>query len=609
MKIQKDLLIIPFFIILFIWVFYAFASIPLFDYDFWWHISTGRDIVETQKIPDADAFSYTSNLPENKNLFPERENFILKQYWLAQVIFYLIYDSVGPKGIIIIRALILTSLLLLVFFRLRRWDVSLHISFIFIFLLFVVAMRNIGERPVLFTILFTPLTFIMLERFKDGQKKFLFLLPPLMLLWSNLHGGFIIGIIIIMVFMLGEGLKIIFKRVRYTRHEIVLFYAATTLALVFSGINPTGWDAFSIAISPQYKFMEKGIQEYASPLFLYKENLYPSNYVGWAILFLFPLILILRNKKMDITHIILLLGLFIMSLKTVRYDIYYASIGCMVLGRETDTLLKDILKRRISDRIYTKMTFAFSILALLSAIFFLFGTYPGKVLDFGIATGYSVPKAAADFIEKNRIKGNMFNDGGFGGYITWRFYPWKKTFIDTRWLNYTVKSEAYWIIDAVNSLQGKKIAEGKIPLWERLLEHYNINFAFLALFDVYGNVMGIVPTLNESKKWVPVYSDSISIIFVKNTTENQDIIAKYAQTKENVYNVIIYRACLIAQHNENNPKALLSIGKIFYQMGSLEESLTAYRYALERSPHKESIRKRIAEIEAELKGQTKNERD
>ena len=34
-----------------------------------------------------------------------------------------------------------------------------------------------------------------------------------MLLWANMHGGFIIGIIIIIIFMLGEGLKMLFKKI------------------------------------------------------------------------------------------------------------------------------------------------------------------------------------------------------------------------------------------------------------------------------------------------------------------------------------------------------------------------------------------------------------
>jgi hypothetical protein len=404
-----------------------------------------------------------------------------------------------------------------------------------------------------------------------------------------------------------EGLKIIFKKVGYTRQEIIFFYTATILSLLFSYINPTGWEALSVALSPEYSFMETGIQEYASPFFLYKEKLYPPNYVGWTILLLFPLILIFRNKKIDIIHIILLSGFFIMAVKTTRYVIYYASVASMILGKETDILFKNLLKRKIPDKIYVKMAFVLGMLASLSFMLFLYGAFMNDPLDFGVATGFSVPKAAVDFIETNKIKGNIINDAGYGGYIAWRLYPWKKTFIDTRWLNYTLKSEFAWILVAKTSLKGNKITEGRLPLWERLLEHYHINFTLFALFDVYGHVMDIVLTMVESEKWAPVYSDLISIVFVKNTAENQDIIAKYKQTKENVYSAVIARACLISKHNQDNPKSLLSLGKTFYKMGRLKEAVTAYKYALERSPHKEPIQETIENIESELKEKDSNE--
>jgi hypothetical protein len=609
MKIQEKILIVASFIILFCGIFYDLASRTLFDYDFWWHISTGRYIVETHSIPASDPFSFTSEMPENKNLFPERENFILKQYWLAQVLFYLIYDLSGPKGMILLRALMLSGMLLLVLYRLRKWDVSFYVSFISVFLLFAVASRHIGERPVLFTILFTPLTFIILEGFKSRQKKFIFFLPPLMLLWANLHGGFIIGIGVILVFMAGEGLKIILKQVRYTRNEVILFYTATILALFLSYINPSGWDAFSIALSPEYKFMEEGIQEYASLFYIYKERLYPINYGSVGFLCLFPIILIARNKKMDITHILLLSGFFIMALRTGRYDVYYAAMASMILGRETDLLLKDLFKNRLPERIRAKMISALVILTFLSATLFVVGFTKIEAFKFDLATGYSVPKAAVDFIEKNKIEGRILNDAGLGGYVTWRLYPWKKTFIDTRWLNYTPKVELYWVLNARDSREGRKIAKGKKPLWERMLEHYDINIIFTGLFDVYGQVMPVVLTLMEGDKWVPVYGDAISIVFVKNIPRNHDIITKYKRTKEYIYGLIIAKACVSSQISTENPKYVLSIAQTFYKMGRLKESITAYEYALKRSPHKEEIRKEIEKIEDELKEKTRNERN
>ncbi|HDH51207.1 MAG TPA: hypothetical protein ENH31_00990, partial [Nitrospirae bacterium] len=189
------------FLLLFSVFAYSYLSLDLWDYDFWWHISTGRLIVETGSLPDADPFSFVSTLQENENLRPKWENFVLKQYWLCQILFYFIFIKAGPAGIIILRTALLLLTILVVLWQLRRWGVSFYICFVLVFLLFLVTTQFTGERPVLFSILFTPVVFIMLEDFKHRRGKLLYLLPPLMLLWANIHGGFIIGNIMIMVYM------------------------------------------------------------------------------------------------------------------------------------------------------------------------------------------------------------------------------------------------------------------------------------------------------------------------------------------------------------------------------------------------------------------------
>ncbi len=116
-------------LILLLTFFYSYASRSLFDSDFWWHISTGRHILQHNTIPDTDPFSFTSGLEENKNLYPLRENFILKQYWLAQIIFYRIYDYAGAAGIIVLRALLLTLTIVFVLWRLQRWRNNLCVQY------------------------------------------------------------------------------------------------------------------------------------------------------------------------------------------------------------------------------------------------------------------------------------------------------------------------------------------------------------------------------------------------------------------------------------------------------------------------------------------------
>ncbi|MBI4653696.1 MAG: hypothetical protein HY752_01650 [Nitrospirae bacterium] len=507
-------------------------------------------------------------------------------------------------------------MILLVLWRLKRWNVGFYISFIFILLVYFDALRYTGERPVLFVVLFTPLAFIILEEFKNnppsppfskgGKGGFsLFLLPLLMLLWSNLHGGFIIGNIIIAVYMLCEGLKIIFKKAGYTRNEIVTFYVVTTLALITSYINPTGWDAFSIALSQKYKFLETGIQEYQSPFFIYLNKLAPLDYGYTPLAILFPLILIFRNKKMDLTHVVLLLGFFVMAAKTGRYTIYYVSLAAMVLGKETDLLLKDLFKR-IPQKKFEKLVSVFSVLALLSSIVFSISIFKFQWLKLDIARGSYVPVAAVDFIEKNKISGNILNSHPYGGYITWRLYPWKKTFIDTRWLNYTLQLEYSWMMNAVETLSNKKLSQGKKPLWKRLLDHYNINFLLFDTLDVYGNVPKLLLRLPEDDEWVPVFSEPIAVIFVKNVTENRDIITKFRLPKDDVYNTLIFIASQMAMSNRQNPRYLVTLGKTFYEMGRLKDALTAYQYAQKRFPKDTTIKDMIIKIEDELNQGNKN---
>ena len=574
----------------------------LWDYDFWWHIATGRYIITEGHLPENDPFSFTSTMEENNNLFPERENFILKQYWLGQIIFYLLYQYTGPKGIILLRSSLYIMTLLFVLWRLQRWSVSIPVSFISVFSLFMLmTSRLTGERPVLFTILFTAVLFFILEDFKDKKDKRIFLVLPLMLLWSNLHGGFILGAVIIVIFMFSEGLKIILKRSVYTRRELTTFYIATILALGFSFINPTGWEAFAIAFSSKYKPFVDGIQEYDSLFVVYRERLSSTNSWYVALAVLFPVVLLIRNRRLDFTHIMLLSVLLIMSVSAVRFQCYYGIIAAMIIWREIDIWLKDMFRIRFSEQVYGKLLNWLTLATLFSLILFMASFTSFKSPGFNVASAYSVPERAVDFVEKNRLKGNMFNDYGYGGYLTWRLYPREKTFIDSRALNFTIMTEFGWIVRAVDSIYRKEPSPTKGPLWERLLSHYNINLMFLSLHDVHGTVLPVVFKLSESDKWAPVYCDPISIIFVKNNEQNRNVIERFRLSKEVIYNTIIYKSANLALLKRVNPRPLMSLGETFYKMGRLNDAIKAYQYALKRMPESPVIKGRLAQIESELK--------
>ena len=70
---------------------------------------------------------------------------------------------------------------------------------------------------------------------------------------------------------------------------------------------------------------------------------------------------------------------------------------------------------------------------------------------------------------------------------------------------------------------------------------------------------------------------------------------------EKVYNTIIYQGANRALNNKTNPRSLISLGDVFYRMQRLEDALKAYRYALSRMPDDQSIQRKIARLESEIK--------
>ncbi len=424
-----------------------------------------------------------------------------------------------------------------------------------------------------------------------------------MILWANLHGGFIIGVIIITVFVVGETFSIILKRSVYTKRGMLIFYSVCLLSIACSAINPKGFSAF-MTLLPERGGFQSGIQEYSPIFLLYKANLRPLDIGYISLALIFPMVFILRARKMAIAHLILLSGLLFMSITALRFMPYYVTIGAIVLGREINLIIEKQSEKGFFSRKKERLTNVFTVIILLLSSAYFIGMVDFKDLRFEKATRHSVPERAVDFIEKNHLSGNIYNDFGFGGYIAWRLYPWKKTFGDSRSLNSTVVAESRWILMAKESIRNKQLPEGKIPLWERLLDHYNVNIILLDTIDVVGTVPPVILLLLEHDKWVPVHIDLISVVFVRDTETNKEIIKRFRVPKDMVYNMLITRITQWALINKKNPRYLLSLGDIFYSMGRMDDALAAYEYAVKRLPSGNLIKHKIEQIKKEMESAT-----
>jgi hypothetical protein len=186
-----------------VWLFTPVALIglrtlltPIPPNDFWWHIATGRLIVAQGAIPTVDSFSYT-----------QAGQPFFNQGWLAQLLMYGMYQLGGIPLIYMVQALVIVLAygLLLRLCLQRTGQVRLSVGLLLATVLLTFDNWLVRPQSYAFPIFVGFLT--ILTEYRLGLKNRLWLLPPLMALWVNLHGSFVLGGILIALTLGSEWLK------------------------------------------------------------------------------------------------------------------------------------------------------------------------------------------------------------------------------------------------------------------------------------------------------------------------------------------------------------------------------------------------------------------
>lgn len=169
---------------------------PVRNYDFFWHLATGRWIVEHRALPLTDPFALAS----------DRHAWINGE-WLFEVVAYGAHEAVGLAGMSVMRALLAASIFILVFFKSRRDLLLTAIAF-------AGAMQTLDLRPSALAMLFVVLAISARSWIAHAA---------IAALWINVHPSAI----------LAPGIAALATRRKAT-------VIASALALL---VNPFGWRA------------------------------------------------------------------------------------------------------------------------------------------------------------------------------------------------------------------------------------------------------------------------------------------------------------------------------------------------------------------------------
>jgi hypothetical protein len=361
----------------------------------------------------------------------------------------------------------------------------------------LISFGYVPVRAQVFTFFFFALTLYILESAKNtGNPSGLRWLPVMMVVWCNVHGGFVSGLGLIFLYGLG-GLLAREKRA-------APYFLWGFISLLITLINPYGFNYWIYTV--QAIFLERPeITEWYSALKALKSGVYVFPVSLFLVASFLALAILIFLKKKDITEILVVCVVTYLGFAHVRHNVLFG----LVWGAYLPLWLTEIFGAterkwlRLAGRVFPVL-FA----GLLVAAYFCF--YPMRQMHFiptfrFFVSSEAYPLKALAWLKSNHIRGNLLCHFDWGEYIMWCCHPDFRVAIDGRYET-VYQQDVYQEYFAFTS--GKKG-------WDIFLRKYPHDAVLLKANTDTHRLM------NDEKDWQMVYSDPTSVVFVRKRIENK----------------------------------------------------------------------------------------
>ena len=140
---------------------------------------------------------------------------------------------------------------------------------------------------------------------------------------------------------------------------------------------------------------------------------------------------------------------------------------------------------------------------------------------FGPGLSWWFPERATAFLLEHKLPGQVFHDFSVGGYLTWRIGEQYPDFADGRVIPF-----ADGAIDEQKRIASLPPDSAEL---QKAADRWNLQTMLFSVARFNGLGSFPLPQYCESQNWKSVYFDDVSVIFLRNTPENADLIAKFGQ--------------------------------------------------------------------------------
>jgi hypothetical protein len=453
------------------------------DIDFWWHLRTGELIAQTGAVPSTDPFSYTAF----------GQPWVVHE-WLWELGIYWLYRHGGYVLAVFISACLVTLTYVILYRLLRRLGANEIVAGAAVLWAAALALPCIGVRPRELTHLFLAFYVSRLLLYREQRASHLWPLAPVMALWVNLHGAFMLGLGLLALFIIGETWERL--RARQGLPRRLLGVGAATLGAAM--INPQGpWRLlypFGYYLAKQNPSFSI-VTEFQSPNFHQ-----PMSLVFAAGIVLFML-LGLRRGRPQVVEGLLAAAFVLQALVSTRQISVAALVMAPVLIAvlcERFAWARALPPARLPARLVVLNWIVLLVLVVSGATFAARPRVVSK-LQLGMEPKVgSMPVAGAQFIEEKRLPDPVFNEQGWGGYLIYRWYPERRVFIDGRIDMYGQEIVRQYL----------QVATVK-PEWREVLDKYGVRTVLTA------KQSAVAVLLSAAGNWERVFQGDAEAVFVR----------------------------------------------------------------------------------------------
>ena len=485
-----------FFLAVLIWLFMSSGAAGwqglLADADVGWHIRTGEYILDHHAVPRHDLYSFSK---------PDAPWYAWE--WLTDVIDGGLHRVFGLKGIVLMAAILISLYAISLIRRMVSRDTHLFVAL-------AVALLGVGgssmhflARPHLLTLVLLSISVWMIEddRLKPSWK--IWLLVPLTIVWTNLHGGFLALIVVLGLAAVGTAIEAWFGSVGTLRDAVR--YGKLTLACVAASlVNPYGWNLhIHVAQYLRSDWIRNVVQEFQSPSFR------SENMLQFEALLLVGLIVAgAQFRQWKVVEGLWILVWAHMALGSVRHAPIFVAVTAPILAgqlsdwwngysaRVKKSSLPGILNLMAADGSKGfRRTSAWPAVAVVVLV--LMGPpikWPQDFPDLLFPT--TIVHTHSDLILRSRV----LTTDQWGDYLIY-VNPAQKVFMDGR-------SDFY----------GPEVGNDYLRLsngswdWQRLLDKYRFNLALLPTESPLSQILKLAP------EWRVVEDDGKRILLVRSSS-------------------------------------------------------------------------------------------